>query len=267
MRKDTHLLVEDLMLLANREVAHFIAKKNQREIPFVYRIHDQPDEEKLAEYSIFLKELGFNFDIQSPAQIRKSFNRLAEAAKKDEKLAFAEPFAVRTMAKAVYSSYNIGHFGLGFEYYTHFTSPIRRYADVLVHRLLEKNLENDFRTSKEELEAQCKHISNQEKKAQEAERESIKFKQVEFISGHIGETFEGIVSGMIDRGFFVMLVDSGVDGLVQFADLQEPFTVMENRMQALSKRGGKSFKIGDRVQVKITAVHINDMEVDMELVE
>lgn len=267
VRKDTHLLVEDLMLLANREVATFIAKRSEREIPFVYRIHDQPDEEKLAEYSIFLKELGFHFDFQSPAQIRKSFNRLSEAAKKSEVLAFAEPFAVRTMAKAVYSSYNIGHFGLGFQNYTHFTSPIRRYADVLVHRLLEKNLHNEHRTSKEELEAQCKHISNQEKKAQEAERESIKFKQVEFISGHIGETFDGIVSGMIDRGFFVSLIDSGVDGLVQFADLHEPFVITENRMQALSKRSERSFKIGDRVRVRVTATHITDMEVDMELVE
>ncbi len=267
VRKDTHLLVEDLMLLANREVATFIAKRSEREIPFVYRIHDQPDEEKLGEYSIFLKELGFHFDFQSPAQIRKSFNRLSEAAKKSEVLAFAEPFAVRTMAKAVYSSYNIGHFGLGFQHYTHFTSPIRRYADVLVHRLLEKNLHNEYRTSKEELEAQCKHISNQEKKAQEAERESIKFKQVEFISGHIGETFDGIVSGMIDRGFFVSLIDSGVDGLVQFADLYEPFIITENRMQALSKRSERSFKIGDRVRVRVTATHITDMEVDMELVE
>ena len=267
IRKDTHLLVEDLMLLANREVATYIARKSEREIPFVYRIHDQPDEEKLAEYSLFLKELGFNFDIQSPAQIRKSFNQLSEAAKTNEVLAFAEPFAVRTMAKAVYSSYNIGHFGLGFEYYTHFTSPIRRYADVLVHRLLEKNLDGQYRTSKEELEAQCKHISNQEKKAQEAERESIKFKQVEFISGHVGETFEGIISGMIDRGFFVSLKESGIDGLVQFADLLEPFIVTENRMKALAKRSNRTFKIGDPVKVMIQSVNINDMEVDMELVE
>ncbi|MCB0670021.1 MAG: ribonuclease R [Saprospiraceae bacterium] len=267
IRKDTHLLVEDLMLLANREVATYIAKKSDREIPFVYRIHDQPDEERLAEYSLFLKELGFNFDIQSPAQIRNSFNRLSEAAKSDEVLAFAEPFAVRTMAKAVYSSYNIGHFGLGFEYYTHFTSPIRRYADVLVHRLLEKNLKGTFRTSKEELEAQCKHISNQEKKAQEAERDSIKFKQVEFISGHVGEIFHGIISGMIDRGFFVTLKESGVDGLVQFADLLEPFSVSDNRMKAKSKRSDRSFKIGDQVKVLINSVNINDMEVDMELVE
>ena len=267
VRKDTHLLVEDLMLLANREVAVFIAKKSQREIPFVYRVHDFPNEEKVLEFSLFLKELGFNFDTQSPAQIRRSFERLSKAAKSDEVLAFAEPFAVRTMAKAVYTTHNIGHFGLAFEHYAHFTSPIRRYADVLVHRILAKNLKTDYRTSKEELEAQCKHISNQEKKAQEAERESIKFKQVEFISGHIGETFEGIVSGMIDRGIFVTLREIGVDGLVQFADLHEPFLVLENRMRAVAKRSDKSFKIGDRVHVRITAAHINDMQVDMELVD
>lgn len=267
VRKDTHLLVEDLMLLANREVATFIAKKNQREIPFVYRVHDLPNEEKVTEYSLFLKELGFDFDHQTAPQIRKSFARLSKAAKTNEVLAFAEPFAVRIMAKAIYTTHNIGHFGLAFDYYTHFTSPIRRYADVLVHRILEKNLTADYRTSKEELEAQCKHISNQEKKAQEAERESIKFKQVEFIAGHIGETFDGIVSGMIDRGIFVTVKGIGVDGLVQFADLHEPFLVLENRMRAVAKRSDKAFKIGDSVMVKIIAANIKDMEVDMELVD
>ncbi len=267
VRKDTHMLVEDFMLLANREVAAFISKKNEREIPFVYRVHDLPDPEKLADYSLFLKELGFEFDYQSPEQIRKSFRRLSRAAKKDEVLAFAEQFAVRTMAKAVYTTENIGHFGLGFTNYAHFTSPIRRYADVLVHRILEKNLSGDFRTSKTELEAQCRHISNQEKKAQEAERESIKFKQVEFIAGHIGSIFDGVVSGMVDRGFFVALANSGVEGMVEFIDLNEPFDIDPGRLKAISRRNKRIIRIGDRVRVRIVAARISDMEVDMELIE
>ncbi len=266
-RKDTHLLVEDLMLLANREVAKYIAKKDQSEIPFVYRIHDLPDEEKLAEYANFLNELGFEFRFQSPKEIRDSFARLTEKAREDEAIAFAEPLAVRTMSKAIYTTDNIGHFGLGFPYYTHFTSPIRRYADVLVHRILEKNLRTAFRYKKTELEQQCQHISNQERKAQEAERESIKFKQVEFIADHLGETFSGIVSGMIDRGIFVTLLESRVDGLVGFDKLAEPFQIAEGRLKAVGLKSRRILKVGDLVQVKITNARIEDREVDMELVD
>lgn len=266
-RKDAHLLVEDFMLLANREVATFIHKKNEREIPFVYRVHDLPNEEKLADYSLFLKELGFLFDFQSPTQIRKSFDKLSKAAKTNESLAFAEQFAVRTMAKAEYTTDNIGHFGLGFDFYSHFTSPIRRYADVLVHRILEKNLEGEFRSGKEDLEAQCKHINNQEKKAQEAERDSIKYKQVEFIASHVGEEFDGIVSGVIDRGFFVALKESGVEGLVPFDDLNEAFVISETKMKAIAKRSDRIFKMGDTVRVRIVDARINDLEVDLKLVE
>ena len=266
-RMDTHKLVEDLMLLANREVANYISKKEKLEIPFVYRIHDQPDEQKLEEYSLFLKELGFNFDIQSPTKIKESFNRLSEEARKNEVLAFAEPFAVRTMSKAIYSTENIGHFGLGFEFYAHFTSPIRRYADVLVHRILQRNLSETVRVDKSDLERQCRHISNQEKKAQEAERESIKFKQVEYIAERIGQTFLGIVSGMIDRGLFISLKETQIDGLIGFDSMGEPFEVAENRMKAVGQRSGRVLKIGQEIQVRVVAVRIDDMEVDMEFAE
>ncbi len=266
-RMDTHKLVEDLMLLANREVALFIGKKEKQEIPFVYRIHDQPDEQKLQEYALFLKELGFVFDMQTPRNIKQSFNRLSEEARTNEVLAFAEPFAVRTMSKAVYSTDNIGHFGLGFEHYTHFTSPIRRYADVLVHRLLDKNLKHTFRTDKKGLEQQCLHISNQEKRAQEAERASIKFKQVEYIADHLGETFTGIISGMIDRGLFVALKETQVDGMIGFDTMDEPFSVADNRMKAIGQRSGKILKIGHEIQVKVVAARVDDLEVDMVFTE
>ncbi|NND09374.1 MAG: ribonuclease R [Saprospiraceae bacterium] len=266
-RMDTHKLVEDLMLLANREVAMFIKKKEELEIPFVYRIHDQPDEQKLEEYALFLKELGFQFDLQSPRKIKESFNRLSEEARKDEVLAFAEPFAVRTMSKAIYSTENIGHFGLGFDHYSHFTSPIRRYADVLVHRILEKNLNAIARLDKSDLERMCRHISNQERKAQEAERESIKFKQVEYIAERIGQVFIGIVSGMIERGLFISLKETQIDGLIGFDTMSEPFDVAENRMKAIGQHSAQVIKIGQEIKVKIVDVNIDDLEVDMEIAD
>jgi len=265
-RQETNMLIEDLMLLANQEVAIFIAKKAKPSIPFVYRIHDLPDQTKLAEYSLFLKELGFKFDHQSPDQIRASFAKLNAAAKKDENIAFAERSAVRTMAKAVYSTENIGHFGLGFDDYTHFTSPIRRYSDVLVHRILELNLMGDFRANKADLDAKCVHISNQEKKAADAERASIKFKQIEFISQFIGETFEGYISGFIDSGIFVALRESGVEGMVGFDKLDEVYDIPENRLKAVARKSGKIYRIGDRIQVKVVEARLERAEVDFDLV-
>jgi ribonuclease R len=264
-RLEAHLLIEDLMLLANREVATFIGKREELEIPFVYRIHDAPDPQRIAEFSMFLHELNFPFHYQTPTQIRNSFNSLTLEAKKDEVLAMVEPLAIRTMAKAIYSTQNIGHFGLAFDYYTHFTSPIRRYSDILVHRILEKNLEKVYRVNKEKLESNCLHISNQERKAQEAERDSIKFKQVEFIADHIGETFDGIVSGMIDRGIFVSLSKSRVEGMVGFETLNEPYIVSENRMKAVGKQSQHTIKIGDQVKVTILEANLEDLQVEMAL--
>ena len=262
-RLETHLLIEDLMLLANREVATFIAKHQEFEIPFVYRIHDAPDPQKIEEFSMFLHELNFVFHHQTPTQIRKSFNDLSKQAKQNEVLALVEPLAVRTMAKAVYSTKNIGHFGLAFDHYTHFTSPIRRYSDILVHRILEKNLNKAYRVNKEKLESNCLHISNQERKALEAERESIKFKQIEFIADHIGETFDGIISGMIDRGIFVSLTESKIEGLVGFETMDEPYFVSENRMKAIGRHSQHTFKIGDPIRVTILETNLEARQVDM----
>jgi ribonuclease R len=217
----------------------------------------------VAEYARLLHELGFEFNLNNTASIRDSFNRLAEAARQDEALAFAEPYAVRTMAKAIYSTYNIGHWGLAFQYYAHFTSPIRRYADVLVHRILEKNLGETYRMKKHELEQICQHISNQERKAQEAERESIKYKMVEFISDHLGETFDGVVNGFIEFGFFVQLQESRVEGLVSFQTLEESFRTEDSGLAITGSRSGTRLKIGDRIRVLVKDVRLNDMEVDL----
>jgi ribonuclease R len=231
-RKDAHMLVEDFMLLANKKVATFITQKSKsKKIPFVYRIHDHPDPEKLQDFALFAREMGFEMNVSTPDHVAKSFNALSEASSRDDRLKMLEPLALRTMAKAVYSTDNIGHYGLSFDNYTHFTSPIRRYADVMVHRILEKNLTDQYRLDKTKLETTCNHISAQERKAIEAERESIKFKQVEYIIGHIGEVFDGVISGIIERGFFVMLKESRIEGLVGFDSLDEFFTVDSSRLK------------------------------------
>lgn len=269
-RKDAHLLIEDFMLLANKEVALYIDNKGkaQQEVPFVYRVHDLPDMEKIAEFARFAKELGYSMKVDTPKQIAQAFNGLMKAARKDDRLKLLEPLAIRTMAKAVYSTDNIGHYGLGFSHYSHFTSPIRRYSDVLAHRILERNLDGKtYRVDKSKLEEQCKHISNQEKKAADAERESVKYKQAELLRRHIGEEFEGIISGMIDRGFFVELSGSKAEGLVEFKYLDDTFTVEEGNLRAVGRRYKRQFKMGDRVRIRVASVDLQRRQIEMELVD
>ncbi len=266
-RKDAHLLIEEFMLLANREVATYIHKKGQdHEIPFVYRIHDYPNPEKVAELSLFAKELGFQMQINTPKEVAESFNRLVAEAEKNEALKLLQPIAIRTMSKAEYSTNNIGHYGLAFDNYTHFTSPIRRYSDVLVHRILEQNLGGKtLRVEKDNLEERCKHISLQERKAMSAERESIKYKQVEFMEKHVGEVFEGYISGMIDRGVFVELKDSKCEGMVGFETMRESFDVEEGRLRAKGNKSGKMLKMGGLVKVRIRDTNLSKRQIDMEL--
>jgi len=168
------------------------------------------------------------------------------------------------MAKAVYSTQNIGHYGLGFDNYTHFTSPIRRYSDVLVHRLLEKNLLNTFRTNPVKLAEQCQHISLQERRAMDAERESVKYKQVEFIQKHIGETFRGVISGIIDSGMFVALVESRCEGMVPFHTMDEHYEVAESRLSVTGRQSGHTLKMGDEISVRITDADLATRKIDME---
>jgi ribonuclease R len=168
------------------------------------------------------------------------------------------------MAKAVYTTENIGHYGLGFSHYSHFTSPIRRYSDVLAHRILERNLDGKtYRVDNAKLEEQCKHISDMERKAADAERESIKFKQVELISRHIGETFTGIVSGMIDRGLFIELPGSKAEGMIEFRLLPDTYTLEEGNLRARTRKGGKTIKIGDPIQVKILKTDLVKRQIEM----
>jgi len=266
-RKDTHMLVEDFMLLANREVATYISMKGRdQEIPFVYRVHDEPDPDKVEEMARFAREMGFDMDVSTPRAVAHSLNRLAKATEKDPGLKLLSPIGIRTMAKAEYTSDNIGHYGLGFAYYTHFTSPIRRYSDVLVHRLLDRNLDNIHRTNKVKLEEQCKHISQQERRAINAERESVKYKQVEYIEKHLGEEFTGFISGMIDSGIFVELKDSRVEGMVPFETMDEPFEVAESRLSCRGTYSNEEYKMGQEIRVRIARADLVKRQVEMEWV-
>ena len=265
-RKDAHLLVEDFMLLANKEVALFIASKSGAVVPFVYRVHDEPDPDKLQEFALFAKEMGVNMKVDTAKQVSKSMNELAKMAKEDESLKMLQPIAIRTMAKAIYTTENIGHYGLAFEHYAHFTSPIRRYADVLVHRILFENLKGEKRRKKEALELMCKHISLQEKKAAESERESIKYKQVEYMSTQVGNYFEARISGIIDRGIFVQLIESRAESLIAFDDLGGFFTMDENRLKAKSSKTGKTFKMGDRLNVKLISANVQESRIELEII-
>ncbi|MBK8558112.1 MAG: RNB domain-containing ribonuclease [Lewinellaceae bacterium] len=268
-RKDTHLMIEDFMLLANKEVALFIDQKAAatKEIPFIYRIHDLPDLEKVAELARFAAEMGFPLRVDTPKNIAASYNKLMLAAQTEDRLKLLEPLAIRTMAKAVYSTHNIGHYGLAFSHYSHFTSPIRRYADVLAHRILERNLDgNVYRVDASKLEEQCKHISTQEKKAADAERESIKYKQAELMRKHIGEEFDGVISGMIERGMFVSLPGSKAEGMVEFRNLADLYILEESNLRARGRRYGKDFRMGDQIRVRVISVDLQKRQIELEYV-
>ncbi len=270
-RKEAHLLVEDFMLLANREVAAFISRKEQTtktNIPFVYRVHDDPDPDKAMELARFAAALGFEMDVSSAESIGKSYNRLVEAARKDPALKMLTPLAIRTMSKAEYTPKNIGHYGLGFDHYTHFTSPIRRYSDVLVHRILFQNLGNKtLKVDGVKLEEQCKHISLQERKAAEAERESIKYKQVEFIEKHIGEAFAGIVNGITNFGLFVELKESRCEGMVAYDQMDQPYELGAGRLSMRGNHDGKIIRMGDELVVKVLHTDLKRRRIELAYVD
>lgn len=264
-QKDANKLIEEFMLLANKQVATFIGSKQQKK-PFVYRIHANPDPEKLQTFSEFIKKFGYRIDTTSPKGITSSINRLMNdiTGKSEEQL--ISQLAIRTMAKAEYSTENIGHYGLGFHYYSHFTSPIRRYPDVMVHRLLQHYLDEGKAVNQEELEEKCKHSSEREKLATDAERASIKFMQVKFMQGKEGEVFGGVVSGVSDFGLFVELKESKCEGLIRLKSLTDDYYTFNPDNFALEgKRTGKVYRIGDELTVKVLKADLAKKQLDFEL--
>jgi ribonuclease R len=268
--KPAHQLIEEFMLLANKTVAENISKIqiNKQALPFPYRIHDQPDPEKLAPFVQYAKKYGHGFDASSPEKISASFNQLLEDAKGKPEQHVLEQLGIRTMAKAIYSTQNIGHYGLAFDFYCHFTSPIRRYPDVLVHRVLQTVLDNKPVADKK-MEEKCKHSSDRERAAMECERASNKYKQVEFMRDYIGDTFEGVVSGVSSFGFWVETVAHKCEGLVSIVGLSEfdDFRHIESDYSLVGKRSGRSFKMGDKVFIKVIAANLDKRQLDYEWVQ
>lgn len=267
--KEAHQLVEEFMLLANRTVAEYVGKikLDKKPIPFPYRVHDVPDKEKLLPFIEFAKKYGHTFDTQTPQSIAVSFNQMLLDVKGRPEQHVLEQLGIRTMAKAIYTTDNIGHYGLGFEYYCHFTSPIRRYPDVLVHRILQDCLEEKVEVDKK-LEAKCRHSSERERAAMDSERAANKYKQVEYMQDFLGEEFEGVISGVASFGFWVETVLYKCEGLVSLNSLLEydDFQHIESDYSLVGRRSGRQFRMGDKVTIKIVAANLAKRQLDYEWV-
>lgn len=268
--KAAHQLVEEFMLLANRTVAEYVSgiTVDDKPVPFPYRVHDVPDEDKLKVFSTFAARFGHKLDLNTPQSIAASFNAMLEIVRGQPEQHVLEQLGIRTMSKAVYTTDNIGHYGLGFDDYCHFTSPIRRYPDVLVHRILEECLNGTIKPIKH-LERQCRHCSDQERRAMEAERAANKYKQVEYMRDFVGEEFEAVISGVASFGFWAETVAHKCEGMVSMAELAEfdDFELIEGEYALHGRHTGIRLAIGENVTVRVVSANLDKRQIDYSLVQ
>jgi len=269
-RKDAHKLIEDYMLLANRKVAEFIAKKGKgkQKYTFVYRSHDSPNLENLNNFATFASRFGYKINMKTDKEIAKSLNYLMEDVEGKKEQNILTQLAIRSMAKAIYTTKKTSHYGLAFDYYTHFTSPIRRYPDVMVHRLLALYLDGGKSANEDEYETASSHSSAMEKRAADAERASIKYKQAEYLEDNVGSIFIGIISGVTEWGMYVEIIENKCEGMIRLRDITDDFYVLDEKNYCIvGQRKHKKYQLGDEVQVKVKKVDLSKRQIDFSLMQ
>jgi len=269
-RKDAHKLIEDFMLLANRKVAEHVSKmgKGKHKYTFVYRVHDSPKPEALANFAQFAARFGYKINTKSDKETAKSLNYLMEDVEGKKEQNVLTHLAIRSMAKAIYTTKSSSHYGLAFDHYTHFTSPIRRYPDVMVHRLLFHYLNGGQSANAEHYEKLCQHSSQMEKKASDAERASIKYKQAEYLRDQVGNVFSGIISGVTEWGMYVEIIENKCEGMIRLRDISDDFYTLDEKNYAIiGQRKKKVYQLGDEVRIRVKNVDLTKKQIDFSLVQ
>lgn len=269
-RKEAHKLVEDFMLLANKKVAEFVAKKGKgkQKYTFIYRSHDSPNLENLNSFATFASRFGYKINTKSDKEIAKSLNFLMEDVEGKKEQNILTSLAIRSMAKAIYTTKKTSHYGLAFDYYTHFTSPIRRYPDVMVHRLLALYLDGGKSANAEDYESACAHSSAMEKRAADAERASVKYKQAEYLEDNIGSVYLGVISGVTEWGMYVEIEENKCEGMIRLRDISDDFYVLDEKNYCIvGQRKKRKYQLGDEVKIKVKKVDLSKRQIDFSLVQ
>ena len=264
--KDANKLIEEFMLLANKKVSEFIGKQTPKKT-FVYRVHDEPDEEKLASLQNVVSQFGHSLNLMNKKTVTSSLNKLLADVKGKKEQNMVDTLAIRTMSKAVYTTQNIGHYGLSFDHYSHFTSPIRRYPDVMAHRLLQHYLDGGKTVSEDEFEAKCKHSSEMEGLAASAERDSIKFMQIKYMQDHKNEIFAGVISGVTEWGIYVEITQNKCEGMIRLRDLNDDhYTFDQDKYAVVGNKTGNEYILGDNVYVRVKNADLVKRHLDFTIV-